>query len=257
MRIAVCESAPEMMPGDDAWISLSSQVRKASCDLFLLNEMPFGLWVAGSPEPDTIVLNASRETHQAALEKLGELGTETILGTHPVQQAKSTVNEAYIWHNGRVNPQHTKQYFPQEEGYYEASWFRPGTAHFRLGEAAGLQVGFLICTEVMFNEWARYYGRAGAQIIAVPRAVGASSLRRWKTALSMAAIVSGCYVISSNRGGTDSRGQVFGGSGWIFNPDGDCLAETSPSSAVVSAEIDPDMVTRAQQEYPCYVSELD
>ena len=116
MRIAVCESAPEMMPGDDAWMRLSSEVGKTNCDLFLLNEMPFGPWVAGSPEPNDIVLKTSRDTHQAAFKILGELGTDTILGTHPVQQSGATVNEAYIWHNGHMNALHTKQYFPEKYG---------------------------------------------------------------------------------------------------------------------------------------------
>ena len=72
----------------------------------------------------------------------------------------------------------------------------------------------------------------------------------------MAAIVSGCYAISSNRAGIDQKGQEFGGGGWIFDPFGDLIAETSPERPVVSADLDLALVERAQQEYPCCVSEL-
>jgi N-carbamoylputrescine amidase len=115
-------------------------------------------------------------------------------------------------------------------------------------------VGFLICTEVMFNEHARQYGRAGAQIIAVPRAVPKPSHARWLVAIKMAAVVSGCYVLTSNRGGRDSRGQKFGGMGWIVDPNADLVAQTSSVSPLATATIDTSFVTRAQSEYPCYVA---
>jgi N-carbamoylputrescine amidase len=73
--------------------------------------------------------------------------------------------------------------------------------------------------------------------------------------MRMAAIVSGCYVLSSNRAGRDSRGQTFGGSGWIINPNGDVVAKTSPDEPVVSHEIDLKLVERAHRQYPCYVPE--
>lgn len=72
----------------------------------------------------------------------------------------------------------------------------------------------------------------------------------------MAAIVSGCYVVSSNRAGTDRKGQEFGGCGWIFDPSGDLIAGTTTDHPVVSAEIDSGRVEAAQREYPCYVGEL-
>jgi N-carbamoylputrescine amidase len=150
---------------------------------------------------------------------------------------------------------HTKQYFPDEEGYYEARWFQGGERHFRVADAGKVRVGFLICTEVMFNEHARHYGRSGAHVVAVPRAVGRESLPRWLVAMKMAAVVSGCYVITSNRNGIDSNGQEFGGCGWIVDPAGDLVAQTSWASPIVTYDIDLDFVAGAQSEYPCYVEE--
>jgi N-carbamoylputrescine amidase len=85
--------------------------------------------------------------------------------------------------------------------------------------------------------------------------VGRGSLRRWLVAMRMAAIVSGAYVLSSNRGGIDSRGQVFGGCGWVIDPEGDLVAQTSAATPAVFYEIDTELVGRAQREYPCYVVE--
>jgi N-carbamoylputrescine amidase len=73
--------------------------------------------------------------------------------------------------------------------------------------------------------------------------------------MKMAAIVSGCYVLTSNRSGMDSKGQEFGGRGWIVDPNGDMVAQTSAASSVATYTVDLDHVATAQREYPCYVRE--
>ena len=255
--LAVC-SAPPSSPFDaPPWRTLTAALRAASPDLILLNEMPFGAWIAAAPRPDERARTESRRLHDAGIASLDELGAPTVLGTRPALDEGRSVNEAFVWERGRgATAAHTKQFFPDEPGYYERRWFERGRTDFRVVDAGRVRVGFLICTEVMFNEWARYYGRAGAQLIAVPRATPLASTDRWRTALRMAAIVSGCYVASSNRGGADDRGQVFGGHGWIIDPLGEIIAETSDDQPVVWAELDFDLVRRAQREYPCYVEEL-
>ena len=112
----------------------------------------------------------------------------------------------------------------------------------------------LLCTELMFNEHARGYGRAGADLIVVPRAAGAAH-SRWKTAASMAAIVSGSFVVSSSRVGNASPGPTFGGCGYAFGPRGDLISETSTAEQLIVAGIDVKEAERQKQEYPCYVVE--
>jgi N-carbamoylputrescine amidase len=257
MRVAVCELPPEMEPGSAAWQELAARVRSAKPALLLLNEMPFGPWIAAGEEPDAEIFERSRLLHEKGVARFQELGATVVLGTRPTRHGERQVNEAFVWTKETgLTPAHTKQYFPNEEGYYEARWFTAGERHFRVAEAGPARVGFLICTEIMFNEHARRYGRQGAQLIAVPRAVGRASLPRWLVAMQMAALVSGCYVITSNRGGRDSRGQTFGGCGWVIDPGGEKLAQTSKQTPVVFYDLDLEAVARAQREYPCYVPEL-
>jgi N-carbamoylputrescine amidase len=86
-------------------------------------------------------------------------------------------------------------------------------------EHRGLRIGVLLYTELMFNEWARHYRRQGAHVIVVPRASGASG--KWDTA-AMAAIVSGCYVLSSNRASqVNDPDSSFGGRGFVYSPTGE------------------------------------
>jgi N-carbamoylputrescine amidase len=226
-------------------------------DILLLNEMPFGGWVAAGPQPDPELLVASHRLHDEGLEHLEDLGAHTVLGSRPTFERQRSINVAFSWTaETGIKAVHTKQFFPNEEGYYEARWFERGDLRFQLADVGGIKVGFLICTDVMFPEWARYYGRRGAHVIAVPRATPEPSLNRWKTVMSACAVTSGCYVVSSNRAGVSGTGQEFGGKGWIFGPSGRLRAETSTSAPVVEVEIDLDLVAQAKRGYPSYVEDL-
>jgi len=256
LKVGVCECPAELVAGSSDWNGLSRLVSREAPDLFLLNEMPFGPWLAATAAFDETKWRGSCKLHEAGLRRLGDLGAGVVAGSRPRELGGRRLNEAFLWTAaGGANGIHNKQYFPDEEGYYEARWFEAGERHFRLAAAGPVEVGFLICTELMFNEHARHYGRSGAHIILVPRAVGKGSLRRWLVAMRMAAIVSGTYVLSSNRSGVDSRGQLFGGAGWIIDPEGDLVAQTSSTTPAVFYEIDTEFVRRAQREYPCYVVE--
>jgi N-carbamoylputrescine amidase len=246
LKVGICECPTELSPESDAWKRLCESVSREAPDFFLLNEMPFGSWIAAGSTFDETRWNESVDAHERGMRRLQELGATTIAGTRPRRIGSLRTNEAFIGSEAV----HTKQYFPDEEGFYEARWFDAGERHFKVASAGELRCGFLICTELMFNEHARRYGRVGAHAILVPRATGSGSLDRWLVAMRMAAIVSGSYVLSSNRSGTG-----FGGRGWIIDPFGTVVATTSAESPVAFHEIDTELVAKAQSEYPCYVRE--
>lgn len=255
-KVGVSELPPDLAAPSGEWSKVSACVAREAPYLFLLNEMPFGGWISSLDTFDERVWTESCSAHANGVMRLADLGTPFVAGSRPTESNNLRTNEAFIWSSDRVlQSVHTKQYFPEEEGYYEARWFQPGERHFRVAAAGALRCGFLICTELMFNEHARQYGRAGAHVILVPRAVGSMALDRWLVAMQMAAIVSGCYVLSSNRSGVDARGQMFGGLGWIIDPFGEVIAQTSAAHPVVFQEMDTDVVAKAQREYPCYVKE--
>ncbi len=252
--VGICETPAELLPGSAAWQDISARARSRAPALLLLPELPFGAWVGAGAAFDPAAWRETCRIHADGGRHLGELGATTVATTLPQEEGGRRVNQATLWSaSGGLRGVHTKQHFPDEPGYYEARWFEPGERHFRVAQAGALRVGFLICTEVMFNEHARCYGRSGAQVLLVPRAVGAASLARWQVAMRMAAIVSGCYVLSSNRAGADARGQEFGGHGWIVDPLGDIVAETSAGQPFACHTLDLDLVARAQADYPCYV----
>ena len=126
----------------------------------------------------------------------------------------------------------------------------------RVAEILGIKVGVLLCTEAMFNERARTYGRQDASLIVIPRASG-MNLDSWKIAGAMASLVSGAYVVSSNRVGVSRAGTQFGGGGYAYAPQGRLLAADIGRKSATDLELDPDACRVAQRDYPCYVPELE
>jgi len=254
MKVGFCEMPCQLDPAGPVWEALSERISGAGADMMVLNEMPFGPWLARFSRYDSEAAASAIALHERALETFDRLGTRVVIGSRPVAAGAKLANEAFAWVDGAYLPLHHKHYFPNEPGFYESVWFHAEAAGFAARDLPGAKVGAQLCTELMFNEWSRHYRREGAQIIAAPRA-SELAVGRWQAALAMAAVTSGCYVISSNRVGPEGDLR-FGGRGFAYAPGGELLAETSARDPVRVVEVDLALVTAAQADWPCYVPEL-
>jgi N-carbamoylputrescine amidase len=254
MRIGFVQWPDGLIPRTEIWSHLAADVAKAAPDVLITNEMPFGPWLAVSPHYESAPAQKSVRIHRQGLEALRELNVPIVISSRPAIADDRLVNEAFVLERGSFRFLHQKHFFPQEDGWFEASWFTTSKFGFETLEASGLRIGALICTELMFNERARAYGKAGAHLISVPRATG-ESVAEWKTAGAMAAIVSGCYVVSSNRIGSSSGGPAFGGSGYAFAPDGSLLSESDGDSSITVFTLDKRLAEEQKRHYPVYVEE--
>ncbi len=255
VRIGVAENATELEPGTEDWTALRSDLKRSQPDLLVLNELPFGPWLAARERFDGAAWEDSLAAHAAGLAALPELGVPAVVGTRPVDLGGHRCNQAFVWTQGGdfVFP-HTKQHIPDSPGYRETTWTEPGEVRFEIVEVSGLRIGFLICTDIMFTEHARQYGREGVDLIVVPRAMPPGAAHTFDVALRMTAIVSGCSVASSNRGGRDSAGEPFEGRGCIIDPLGNTVAQTSSHQRLVVHEISTDFSDWKKTVYPCNVS---
>lgn len=252
---AYVEMTDGLQPHGPAWEQFAKAIAKCRPDILVMNEMPFGPWLARKNDFTNKDARQTVEIHEAGTAALAALNIPAVITSRPILLADRLANEAIVIENGEVRPLHTKTYLPQEPGWSEVSWFSRGDGRFNIQNICGLGVGVLLCTELMFNEHARHYGRCGADLIAVPRATG-SAHESWITAGKMASIVSGSYVVSSNRVGHSADGPRFGGGGFAITPGGDLAGRTETGSAIMLIDIDPQVSARQRQEYPCYVDEL-
>lgn len=252
-RLMVVEWPDGLQPDGEPWQRIAQQIEEIAPDLLLTNEMPFGSWLPRSERYDAEAAEAWVQLHERGVAVLAALKVEAVMSSRPVPSGRSLANEAFTLVAGRYTARHHKQRFPEEPGWHESTWFQAALPGFAVHEVAGVHVGFLLCTELMFNEHARRLGRAGADLIAVPRATG---LRRdsWETAAGMASLVGGCYVATSNRVGRQcAEGPIFGGHGFVVAPGGARLATTEGTAQMQVVELDLSLARKSKHEYPCYV----
>ena len=255
MKLTVCQlgNNPEELERD--WTGLCGHVKKHGSDLVLLPEMIFAPWLAVSDNPDVRVWNAAEEAHERWMNRLGELGAPCVAGTRPATRTGKRVNEAFVWSPGNgILGIHQKYYLPDEDGFWEATWYERGDGDFSTVRCENAIAGFTICTEMWFFHRARDYGKQGAHLILVPRATPVSSVDKWVAGGRAAAVVAGAYCISSNRAGT--AGDVrLGGCGWIADPEGNVLGTTSEQNPFFTADADLSFAELSKTTYPRYVEE--
>jgi N-carbamoylputrescine amidase len=256
MRVAFVEWPDALSTTDVQWDQLKVSVDAVRADLLITNELPFGPWIADCAVFSEDEAHLSIRAHEKGLEGLNDLALPAVISSRPVWNGKRLANEAFVLEHGAVRPLHRKQYFPNEPGWFESEWYSGDGSGFGVTEILGIKVGVLLCTEAMFNEHARTYGKQAASLVVIPRASGVD-VESWKIAGAMASLVSGAYVVSSNRVGLSRGGTRFGGGGFAYAPHEHLLAVTGPANPVQTLELDPKMPALAQREYPCYVPELE
>jgi N-carbamoylputrescine amidase len=250
MKVTVCQLHDEVEDFERDWDALVAHARREASELVLLPEMPFAPWFGVSHTFDDAVWNRVVDAHERWLDRLRDLAPSQVLCTRPVNRNGHRLNEAFAWSaTDGYQPAHQKCYLPEEEGFWEASWYDRGDGEFAPVRVGPATVGFMICTELWSLGHAQRYGKSGAHLIATPRASGRTSVEKWVTGGRAAAIVSGAYSISSNR---TARNGDFGGGGWIVDPDGVVLAVTTREEPIRSIEIDLVLAESAKATYPRY-----
>jgi N-carbamoylputrescine amidase len=256
LKVTVCEFQNDLAGIAQDWEGLAAHVKTESSDVVLLPEMPFFTWFAQKKTFNQAEWQEAVNAHDAWQKRLAELAPAIVLGSRPVNDSANRFNEGFVWEPASAyQAAHRKYYLPDEEDYWEASWYQRGDGNFTPIDKGVLRIGFLICTELWFFEQARRYGKAGVNLIVTPRATGRSTVEKWLVGGRAAAVVSGAFALSSNRAGLGNQSQEFGGQGWVIGPDGEVLGLTSRRQPFITVEIDLSEAEQAKRTYPRYVAE--
>ncbi len=254
MKVTVCEMNDSKEEFSRDWDRLVDHVQKEKSDLVLLPEMPFYPWLFWRNRFETGLWTESVEAHKKWVKRCKELSPACVLGSNPRETGQVRLNQGFIWdaENG-YEKVHDKFYLPDEEGYWEATWYSRGDGEFKTVQSGQVSVGFLICSGIWFFERSRQYGKQGAHIVVCPRATPKSTLDKWLVAGQAAAVVSGAFSLSSNRVAPDGNPAELGGRGWIIDPDGRVLGITSPDQPFLTCEIDLENAEKSKNTYPRYI----
>ena len=131
---------------------------------------------------------------------------------------------------------------------FEGDHFTPGDGC-TLFDLNGLSVAILVCYDVEFPENLRHVAMAGADLVAVPTALGAQWGVVAEKLVPTRAFENGVYVAYANHAGAENGLEYFGGS-CICGPDGKDLARAGAGDCVIHAHIAKDAVKAAQARLP-------
>lgn len=258
MRVTVCQLDPDAATSGSQLTRLADHVAAASTDFLLLPEMPFSTWLAADPVPDPARWAHAVEAHDRQVDRLAELDVDWVVGTRPiVNDVGSRRNQAFLWRadTDTAAPVREKYHLPDEDGYWEHTWYERGLRSFDTARAGDAIVGIQVCTEMWFMEWARHYAASRVDLLCVPRATPRGSIDTWLAGGRTAAVCSGAYCLSSNLSTTPGVGPDCGGVGWVIDPDGEVLATTSDEEPFVTIDVDLEVARRSKSTYPRYVPE--
>jgi N-carbamoylputrescine amidase len=258
MKVTVCELRNEPSHLEAEWKALAKHTRERQSELVLLPEMPFFRWLPATADVNADAWQNSIAAHEQWDRRLHELGAGLVLATRPIVEAENRYNRSMVWERdgGQRAGLRSKCYLPDEEGFWEATWYSRGEVDFRAVDAGGIRIGFSICTEMWFFQHAREYGKQEAQLIVTPRATPGSTVDKWVAGGRATAVVSGAYCLSSNFSGEAGGSARWGGAGWIIEPEeGEILGLTSRDEPFLTADLDLGVADAAKETYPRYVIE--
>jgi len=255
MKVTVCELRNDLDGLEQDWQSLVNHVQSKSSEVVLLPEMPFYPWLAKTRKIDPGAWESAVMTHDQWILRLNELSPAIVVGSRPVIRHSKRFNEGFTWDaETNYSAMHTKYYLPDEEGFWEATWYERGEGEFSIGQKNKTRIGFLICTDLWFNAHAREYAKQGIHLLVCPRATPATSVGKWIAGGRTAAVVSGAFCLSSNFSGIISEEMKWGGNGWIIEPEeGEVLGVTSQEQPFLTMDINLEVAKMAKSTYPRYV----
>jgi N-carbamoylputrescine amidase len=247
MKICTTEFPDEVSQYDKTIDRLASHVSDTKPDLVVLPEMPFTPWIFHVEAFSQDKWEQTVGSHAKALEQLCVAIATPIMTSRPISSNGKNLNQAiYIDHAREIQPLRSKRYLPNDYPAVERVWFNEGENPNTVFDIQGCKIGIQLCSEIMYTEYPRLLGLAGAQVIIQPRATGDHA--RWRAASILAAATSSAFVVGANRRSSDR--DWFTGASWVYSPVGDLLAETSETNPAVTHRIDLAEVNRAKSEYP-------
>lgn len=251
--VAVAQCAADL-DGTEARLSWLSDILSArngaALDLIVLPE----LFQCGYNIGDLVAARAEAPDgpFARAIAKLAQTHDTAILYGYSERQGDQLYNAAQcIDRTGQSIGRHRKLLLPPG---FEGDHFTSGT-ECDLFELGGLTIGILVCYDVEFPENLRHVALAGADIVAVPTALGASWGVVSEKVVPTRAFENGVYLCYANYCGTENGAGYFGGS-CIVGPDGKDLARAAQEASLLEATLSKAAVTASQTRLPYHKDRL-
>jgi len=253
LRVAL---VTEVFYDDPGGARLREHLRRAredGADVAVLPELPLNDWAPAqrtARAEDAEMPDGPRQKAMASAASdvgIALLGGAIVLDVDSGDRHNTAVLYA---DDGSCLARYRKIHLPEEEGYWETSHYAPGREPPRVATGLPMRVGIQICSDVNRPQGTQLLATQGAEVILAPRATPPDTYDRWRMVLRANAVMSGAYVISTNRPRPEGATSI-GGPSIAIAPSGEVVVETVEPVLVVT--LDRASVERASRSYPGYL----
>ncbi len=199
-------------------------------------------------------------------ESARELGLWVVGGTLPLSAAPDEGAGARVYNSTLVySPQgdcvarydkiHLFRFDNGRERYDESRALLSGTqpVTFDLPSRDGhrWRLGLSVCYDLRFPELYRSYAQAGADLLLVPSAfTHTTGQAHWDVLLRSRAVENLAFVLAAAQGGLHDNGRRTWGHSKLVDPWGRVLAEQAEGEAVVTAELQAELLQQCRLQLP-------
>ena len=199
-------------------------------------------------------------------ESARELGLWVVGGTLPLSAAPEEGAGARVYNSTLVySPQgdcvarydkiHLFRFDNGRERYDESRALLSGTqpVTFDLPSRDGhrWRLGLSVCYDLRFPELYRSYAQAGADLLLVPSAfTHTTGQAHWDVLLRSRAVENLAFVLAAAQGGLHDNGRRTWGHSRLVDPWGRVLAEQAEGEAVVTAELQAELLQQCRLQLP-------
>jgi predicted amidohydrolase len=148
---------------------------------------------------------------------------------------------------GAASVDYRKVHLYDSFGYRESDRLSAGAIAAPTVPLGGLTLGLMTCYDLRFPEQARALVDAGADVLVAPSAwvAGDRKVDHWRTLVRARAIENTAYVVAVGQ-----PGPRYTGHSMVVDPLGDVLVEAGDGPDVLTAQLDPEVVSRSRHTNP-------
>lgn len=163
---------------------------------------------------------------------------------------------AVIDSDGTYKGKYRKTHIPQQPGFWEKFYFRPGNLGYPVFDTAVGKIGVYICHDRHFPEGARALGLNGAEIVFIPSATSRGlSQHLWRIEQTSHAIFNMYYVGTINRVGIEEYGDDdFYGESYFCTPRGQFIGDVASDhdEELIVRDLDLDLIQQVRNTWHFY-----
>jgi predicted amidohydrolase len=220
MRVAAVQFQPQFGDIEGNMARVSSLLKDAKADLFILPELCFsGYTFQSLAEARALSEPADSGLSIAKMQKLASRLDAAIIFGFPELAPEGLYNSsAFVSPNGQVAIYRKLHLF-----MHEKEWFLPGDKSPEIVEFRGCRLGMMICFDWIFPETARTLALKGAHVICHPANL---VMPFCQDAMITRCLENRVFAITANRIGEEVRGgyaNCFTGQSQIISPQGKIL----------------------------------